>query len=186
MRASAWRYGLRRISSALLMALITVGCNRGPKTEIVERDVAIPENSKPWKIASARSAGPVDIVKDATILDIAATDTSQGEELMLGSNGWTCWPDNPATPIDDPVCEDEGGREWEYAMRARRAPRIATIGLIYRLKGDGEVGPFIGVISGTQRVLAGLPVTPQVSKPWVRYAGTPYAYLVIPARRSQQ
>ena len=183
MRESVSRSVLRRRSSLLLVAL-ALGCKRSPPPQLVDRDVAMPVNSRPYKIASARSAGPPDITVDATVLDIAASDTSAGEELVLGANGWTCWPDNPLTPTDDPVCEDEGAREWEFAMRARRAPRIATLGLIYKLKGDGEVGPFVGVIPGNQRLLAGLPVTIQKDKPWVRYAGTPYAYLVIPARKA--
>jgi len=150
---------------------------------MVERDTPIPRDSKPWKINSARSAAPAEVSRDAHIIDLTMSDTARGEELALGGNGWVCWPDNPATPDNDPICEDEGGREWTYAMQGRRAPRIATMGTIYQLQGSAD-GPYVGIVpANPQRVLAGLPTTKQADQPWVKYAGTPWAFLVVPTRR---
>ncbi len=190
---------------ALALLLLVAGCKKTIKPEMVDRDIPITQNSRPWKIASARSAAPADVSRDAQVLDLPATDTSHGEELVLGASGWTCWPDDPKTPATDPVCEDEGGREWEYAVQSRRAPRIAGIGTIYRLQGGNSASdidpakrapdtgqawiedpPYVGIVPANPRqVFAGLPVTRQKDRPWVRYAGTPWAYLFVPvaARR---
>ncbi|MFQ5550707.1 MAG: hypothetical protein ACE5FJ_05670 [Gemmatimonadales bacterium] len=52
-------------------------------------------------IESARSAAPQSISHDATIMAWG------GEILHEGSNGWTCLPDNSATPGNDPWCLTE-------------------------------------------------------------------------------
>ena len=173
-----------RLAVTAAMLVAAAGCNKPAPPQMVERDIQMPETSRPWKISNARSAAPGDISKDALVLDRPPNDTTTGEELALGSSDWTCWPDDPKTTQNDPVCMDEGGREWSYASQARRAPRIATVGLIYRLQGSAEDAPHVAVIMpNPQRVFAGLPTTPQKDKPWVKYAGTPWAYMVIPVAR---
>ena len=168
----------------LVLVLVLAGCKRAIKPEMVERDVELPQNSRPWKISSARSAAPAGITKDAMILDLPPNDSVRGEELVLGANGWTCWPDDPKTAVNDPVCMDTGGREWTYAAQGRRAPRIASVGLIYRLQGSVEDGPNVAVIlPNPGRNFVGLPTTTSPNTAWVKYAGTPWAYMVIPLAR---
>ena len=186
--------------AALLLVIGAAGCREKVKTEMVDRDVPLAENSRPWKIASARSAAPADISREALILDHVTSDTAQPAELALGGNGWTCWPDHLGTPELDPVCRDEGGREWEYAVAAHRSPRISGVGMLYRLQGGNSVSdtdpslrtppagqqwivdpPYIAVIlANPSRQFAGVPTTRQKDRPWVRYAGTPWAYLFVP------
>src|SRR3984893_19362781 len=53
-------------------------------------------------IASAMKAAPKKVAADATIV---APDPKGGmRTLRKGSNGFTCMPDNPATPGPDPMC----------------------------------------------------------------------------------
>lgn len=192
------RHSARAMALAALLGL--GACKEKVKTEMVERDIPLSENSRPWKLASARSAAPADVSRDALILDNLASDTSRPTELALGSSGWTCWPDHLGTPDPDPVCRDEGGREWEYAVTARRSPRITGVGMIYRLQGGNSVSdtdpslrvppqgqawivdpPHVAIIlSNPSRQYAGVPTTRQKDRPWVRYAGTPWAYLYVP------
>ena len=192
-----------RASARVVAAFVALGalaCKPSVKTEMVDRDIPQPENSRPWKITSARSAAPADIARDALILDNLASDTSQPVELALGASGWTCWPDHLGTPDPDPVCRDEGGREWEYSVAARRAPRITGLGMLYRLQGGNSASdtdpsvrmpaqgqqwivdpPHVAVIiANPSRQFAGVPTTRQKDRPWVRFAGTPWAYLYVP------
>jgi hypothetical protein len=190
-----------RASAALLLLAAVTGCKEKVRTEMVDRDVPMAENSRPWKIASARAAAPADISREAMVLDNVTSDTAQPTELSLGGgNGWTCWPDHLGTPETDPVCRDEGGREWEYAVTARRSPRISGVGMIYRLQGGNSASdtdpaqrtppagqswivdpPHVAVIlANPSRQYAGVPTTRQKDRAWVRYAGTPWAYLFVP------
>ncbi len=148
---------------------------------MVERDDQLPADSRIYKINSARSAAPGTVSREALILDHPPNDTTRGEQLVLGANGYTCWPDDPKTEANDPLCEDEGGREWEYARAAHRAPRVAGAGFIYKLQGDAEEPPHVAIVMGNpQRTLAGLPTQRSETRPWVKYAGTPYALLIVP------
>jgi hypothetical protein len=67
-------------------------------------------------IKSAMSAAPAKIAKAATIVAMDA----DGKMLRAGTNGFTCMPDNPATPGPDPMCMDKNATEW--IVSARRSP----------------------------------------------------------------
>lgn len=56
-------------------------------------------------IASAMSAAPAKVAKDATIVAMEAGGKMR--TLRQGTNGFTCMPDNPATPGPDPMCMDK-------------------------------------------------------------------------------
>jgi hypothetical protein len=204
MPAAASRCGLRRSSSLALMLLALTACKKAVKPEMVYLNPPLTAGSRPWKISSARSAAPPDVSREALIIDNATSDTIRPAELALGANGWTCWPDHPGTPDPDPVCRDAGGREWEYAVAAHRPPRILGMGVLYRLQGGNSASdadpalraplvgqqwikdpPHVGIIlANPQRVFVGVPTTRQKDRPWVRFAGTPWAYLVIPTGSS--
>lgn len=49
----------------------------------------------------------------------------------------------------------------------------------------GKLGAHIMVLVSDNTLLAGLPMSPQQGGPWVRWAETPYAHLVIPVDGSQ-
>src|SRR5438067_13643552 len=125
--------------AALSFALL-LSCKQEAPPHMVDRDAPVPVSSRLWKINNARSAAPGTVSRSALILDNPPNDTTRGEELVLGDNGFTCWPDDPQTPQNDPVCEDDGGREWEYAQAAHRSPRVVAPGFMYRLQGGAEEG----------------------------------------------
>src|SRR5882672_10472348 len=83
-------------------------------------------------IASARSAAPAAISRDATVV------TMEGEKLRVlrqGKGEFTCMPDDPTTPGEDPMCLDRNGMEWLHAWMDHKEPPKGKIGLVYMLRG---------------------------------------------------
>jgi len=63
--------------------------------------------STAWKIQNAMSAAPPAISRHATILDWPAKEGDQPMVLRKGTNEWTCFPDDPGTPGNDPIRREE-------------------------------------------------------------------------------
>jgi hypothetical protein len=151
------------------------------------------------KIKSAMSAAPDPIAKDASVMDM--DEKGQMKMLRQGTNGWTCMPDQAATPGPDPMCVDANGTEWAMAWAAHKDPPKNKTGFGYMLAGgsdasntdpfaekpkDGEkwvtTGPHVMVLNIGDR-FTGYPTTADdTTKPYVMYAGTPYAHLMIPVK----
>src|SRR4051812_19642761 len=74
------------------------------------------------KIENAMSAGPTAVSANATILDNAFDEAGKFVVLREGSNGWSCFPDFPASPGNDPQCLDETWLDWVYAWAAGEEP----------------------------------------------------------------
>src|SRR5258707_15528406 len=71
-------------------------------------------------IASATKAAPKKVAEDATIV---APDPKGGmRTLRKGTNGFTCMPDNPATPGPDPMCWDKNAGDWIDAYLNHKTP----------------------------------------------------------------
>jgi hypothetical protein len=66
-------------------------------------------------VASAVSAGPEEITKDATIAEVDAT--GEMHVLRPGTNGWMRMPGDPNSVADPPMCENKASQEWDYAFR---------------------------------------------------------------------
>ncbi|MDR7101248.1 hypothetical protein [Croceicoccus sp. BE223] len=147
-------------------------------------------------IASAMSAAPAAVGRNATI--VAMADDGSMKTLREGSNGWTCMPDSPATPGPDPMCMDANALKWGMAWMSHGEPPAETPGFMYMLEGgtdasntdpyatkpDGDwikTGPHVMIV-GSMKALAGYPSgpNPDTSVPYVMWAGTPYAHLMIP------
>jgi hypothetical protein len=149
-------------------------------------------------IASAQSAAPSAVSSNASIVSFDA----KGAMTMLrkGSNGWTCMPDAPATPGPDPMCFDANAGKWAQAWSGHKPPPTGTVGVMYMLEGGTDAsntdpyatkptaqnawistGPHIMIV-GSKEVLAGYPsgAKPDTSAPYVMWAGTPYAHLMVP------
>src|SRR5215212_804083 len=86
------------------------------------------------KIEDAMRAAPSAISDNATILDYEMDDAGNFVVLRDGSNGWTCFPDTPGTPSDDPQCLDQTWMEWTEAYMANKAPTTTVPGLAYMLQ----------------------------------------------------
>lgn len=159
---------------------------------------AFAKESDKAKIQRAMAAAPSAISADATIVD------SDGTLLKKGSNGWTCLPD--VMPGDkNPICNDETWMKMFQALGSKASYTPDTIGISYMLKGDFgagvsnstpfhqdhknakdyvETGPHMMIIV-PKAMLKGLPTDPSNGGPYVMWADTDYAHIMIPIDESK-
>lgn len=151
-------------------------------------------------IQSAMSAAPESVARDAAV--IAPNPDGSMRTLREGKNGFTCMPDNAATPGPDPMCMDANAMKWATALMTKTTPPAGAVGLIYMLTGgtdasntdpfatkpsEGnnwiETGPHVMVV-GSKGLLADYPALPKpdTTAPYVMFAGTPYDHLMIPIK----
>lgn len=157
-----------------------------------------PPTTEPEMIASAMSAAPEAVSKDATI--VAMDDKGQMKTLRQGTNQFTCMPDGPSPGVD-PMCLDKNGLEWAMAWMGHKAPPANKVGFGYMLMGGSDAsntdpfatqpkegsswvdtGPHVMVLNSKGR-LDGYPMTPDNPKaPYVMFPNTPYEHLMIPVK----
>jgi hypothetical protein len=151
-------------------------------------------------VASAMKAAPAGVAKNATVVAPGANGAMR--VVRQGSNGFTCMADNPETPGPDPMCADANAMEWFGAYLGHKAPPAGKVGFIYMLEGGTDAsntdpyaakptganhwiktGPHVMLVGATDMV-KGYPTAPDpdTSKPYVMWAGTPYAHLMIPVK----
>ena len=149
-------------------------------------------------IANAMSAAPAAVAKNATV--ITFDDKLQVVVLKKGTNNFTCIPNDPTTPSDDPMCVDENGLAWVQALLAKKPPPEGKIGFGYMLKGEtaasntdpfaaapadgkwSEAGPHV-MIFNAKAAMAGYPkpgAKPDPTQPFVMWQDTPYEHLMVP------
>src|SRR6202790_3231337 len=87
-------------------------------------------------IKSAMSAAPASVAKNATIVAMEADGKMR--TLRKGSNGFTCMPDNPATPGPDPMCMDKNAMEWVHAWAGHTSQTVGKVGFMYMLAGGTD------------------------------------------------
>ncbi len=152
------------------------------------------------KIKSAVSAAPPSISDNATVADWPAEEGGEMTVLREGTNGWTCLPDMPASPGNDPMCLDEPWQAWAAAWIGKTKPNITKIGFGYMLRGGSpesntdpyaegptednewmEKGvPHLMILVPDEKMLAGLPTSPDQGGPWVMWRNTPYVHIMAP------
>lgn len=154
-------------------------------------------------VRSAVSAAPHSVTAEATIVGstMPPSESAAGEGVLReGSNGWVCMPDNPDVPGDSPACVDEPWRAFlEAFLAGEEPPELDRIGISYMLRGDFPVsnidptaaaptadnewiadsGPHVMIVVPDPSTLEGLPTSPG-DGPWVMWAGTPYAHIMVP------
>ena len=149
-------------------------------------------------VSSAESAAPAALAHDAAIVTVGAD--GKMNQLRAGKNGWTCMPDAPETPGPDPMCFDSNAAKWADAWTHHQTPPDNTPGVMYMLEGGTDAsntdpyakqptatndwiktGPHIMLV-GSKAMLAGYPsgAKPDTAAPYVMWAGTPYAHLMVP------
>jgi hypothetical protein len=149
-------------------------------------------------IKSAESAAPAAVAAGATIYGF--DDAGGMVTVREGTNGWWCMPDTPSTPGPDPMCGDANAMEWAMAWIGKTEPPKGKVGFIYMLAGGTDAsntdpfaegptadnnwistGPHVMIMNATE-MMAGYPAdaVPDTSQPYVMWAGTPYAHLMIP------
>lgn len=153
-------------------------------------------------VASAESAAPASLAHDAAIVTVGAD--GKMNQVRAGKNGWTCMPDAPDTPGPDPMCFDANAGKWADAWVHHKTPPDGTPGVMYMLEGGTDAsntdpyatkptadndwvktGPHIMLV-GSKAMLTGYPsgAKPNTSAPYVMWAGTPYAHLMVPVNKS--
>lgn len=164
---------------------------------------AAQKNSPPTaqKIRVALSAAPTAVSKDATVLDWPSTPDGKPVVLRTGKNGWTCLPDNPGTPGQDPMCLDKQWMKWMNAYMGKTNPVIDGVGIAYMLQGGSDASntdpyaqkpapgehwvkapPHIMVIAPGKLDPALFSSDPHSGEHWIMYGGTPYEHLMIPVK----
>lgn len=152
-------------------------------------------------IASAMSAAPAKVSRSATIVAMEAHGKMR--TLRKGTNGFTCMPDNPATPGPDPMCMDKNSLEWVGAWVEHKTPPAGKVGLMYMLAGGTDAsntdpyaekpepnnnwvktGPHIMIVGADASFYDSYPKSakPDTSMPYVMWAGTPYQHLMVPVK----
>ncbi len=149
-------------------------------------------------IADAMKAAPKGVAENATI--VAPGEKGAMRTLRKGTNGWTCMPDNPATPGPDPMCWDKNADEWITAYLNHKTPPNKT-GFMYMLAGGTDAsntdpyatkptgtnhwiktGPHVMIVGADASFYDSYPkgADPDTKAPYVMWAGTPYQHLMAP------
>ncbi len=151
-------------------------------------------------IKSAESAAPAAVSSQATIYNMDASGAMV--TLRKGTNSFWCMPDTPSTPGPDPMCGDENSMQWAMAWIGKKDPPKGKVGFMYMLAGgsDGSntdpyatgpsegnnwiaTGPHVMVVNAMD-MMVGYPTSaqPDTTQPYVMWAGTPYAHLMLPVQ----
>jgi hypothetical protein len=72
------------------------------------------------KIANAMTAAPAAVSRNASVVEM--NEDGSMKVLRKGSGEWTCVPDDPSTPGNDPMCLDPNAMEWLHAYATKSAP----------------------------------------------------------------
>ncbi len=152
-------------------------------------------------IASAMSAAPAAVSRDATI--VAVGSDGKLRTLRQGQGAFACVPDDPNTPGIDPMCLDRHGLEWFKALLAHEKPPEGKIWFAYMLKGGSDASnddPFASeppsgkkwVQTGPHVMIGGPRITKMLDsytstaddtrRPYIMFGGTPYEHLMLPVQ----
>jgi len=177
--------GILLVTGAVTLPLSPVLGEGGARRDVVRHAA---------ELARAEKAAPASLSENATILD------GDGKVLHKGTNGWTCMPDNPDTPGTDSICMNEPWLNFRNALKNNTKPTYTQVGIAYMLKGDSPVsntdpfakapkpgddwveglGAHIMVLVPNVDTLKHVSTDSKNGGPWVMWANTPYAHLMIP------
>jgi len=165
-----------------------------PASQMVSKDMPhAAKLSKTQKIALAESAGPTEIAKHATIVDM--TDMAKPPAtLREGTNGWACY-----AMLQEPMCADEVWQKWAAAWMGKQPFTTDKPGTAYMLRGDhgaSNTDPWaekatadnnwvvspahVMLIVADPKQLDAYPTDWKGGGPWVMWKGTPYAHIMLP------
>ncbi len=151
-------------------------------------------------IKDALSAAPAAIAGEATVTDW------EGNVLRVGTNDYTCLPDDPDRPGNSPMCLDEAWTAFADALMNEEDPPVPeSMAFGYMLQGDfptsnvdpyaegptednewiEDSGPHIMVLVPDVAMLDGISTDPDNGGPYVMWRDTPYVHLMIPATQKK-
>ena len=152
-------------------------------------------------IKNATSAAPEAVAAGAAVIAMAADGSMK--TLREGTNNFTCMPDNPDSPGNDPMCVDPNGMAWADAWMHKAAPPEGKVGFGYMLQGGSDAsnsdphasapaagaqwvdtGPHVMVFNAGDMVSSypSQKENPDTRQPYVMWPGTPYEHLMIPVQ----
>ena len=153
-------------------------------------------------VRSAEAAAPAAVSSKAAVYAIGAD--GKMKTLREGTNGFWCMPDDPTTPGADPMCGDANAMGWAMAWIGHTEPPKGKTGLIYMLMGgpaQSNLDPFattppagsdwimdrphLMIVNYGDSGMSGYPekqAKPDTTQPYVMWAGTPYAHLMVPVQ----
>jgi hypothetical protein len=192
---------LRSIAAASVMLVVLVVAAASVSSQAPSQKAAskvgpvAPPTTDADKIKSALSAAPAAVSANATVMDMPSMKV-----LKQGTNGWTCLPDGPSPGVD-PMCLDKNGMEWASAWVNHTDPPKDKMAIGYMLMGGSDAsntdpflekpaaggtwvdtGPHLMVLNIGDH-FTGYPTTAANTKvPYVMYANTPFAHLMIPVK----
>lgn len=185
-----------------LLVALTLAASCAPPEDSAAEAAGAPEPPQSQgldaRMALAMSAGPPEIGAEATLMD--RDEDGNLVPLREGTNGWLCVTDeNPAGPGEYPICLDGAWQTWFAAFMAGEVPQIDGIGMSYMLQGGPAAsntdpmaagppegadwlmdGPHVMVIVPDPAMLSAFPTEHGTGGPYVMWAGTPYAHLMVP------
>ena len=98
--ASRMQALLLSISFIAVMGAYAYGADQKPQTDAA-------------KIANALTAAPPMVSRSASVAEMK--EDGSMKELRKGTGEWTCVPDDPSTPGNDPMCLDR--TQWNGCTR---------------------------------------------------------------------
>jgi hypothetical protein len=147
------------------------------------------------------SAAPKAIAKEAIVIDYPAIEGGEMPTLRKGTNEWTCLPDDPSTPANDPMCRDKNAVQWAQAWMTKKEPRLSAPGIGHMLQGGGSASntdpfakqpatgetwmkepPHIMWFSTGKLDTSMFSTNMHSGGPWVMWGGTPYEHLMVPVQ----
>jgi hypothetical protein len=86
-------------------------------------------------ITNAMSAAPSEISGNAAVIMM---DGDKVKRLRQGKNEYTCVPDDPGSPGNDPMCLDQNAMLWLQAWMDHKDAPKGKMGLVYMLQGGSD------------------------------------------------
>jgi hypothetical protein len=143
-------------------------------------------------------AAPPSVSREATVI---AMDGDKVRTLRTGKNEYTCVPDDPGSPGNDPMCLDRNAMLWLQAWMDHKDAPKGKMGLVYMLQGGSDAsnddpfatsppagktwvttGPHVMVV-GMAGMLDDLPKSPgDPKKPFIMWGSTSYEHVMMPVR----
>ena len=109
------------------------------------------------------------ITDDAAVLDWPAEKGAKPVELRPGTNGWTCRPDDPVTPVLDSRCFHSTYLKLNGVPFGPDREAANSLGVSYMLNGDAAADINDPTV-----------ITPTAGMEWMHHAGAPDDRLAHP------
>lgn len=152
--------------------------------------------SKAQKMKLAMSAGPMEIAKHATLIDMI--DMAKIETMREGTNGWNCYIMMMGKNVET-MCLDKVWQKWAEAWMGKKEFKTNETGVAYMLNGDNGASnidpwataktadnswvvapPHVMLLLPDAKLLDAYPTDWKGGGPWVMWKGTPYAHIMLP------